>query len=52
MTGFGLFIMWERAAEIGGKIDIESAAEKGSRIVLYVPHKQEEGRSEYETHAG
>jgi PAS domain S-box-containing protein len=36
-TRFGLDIMRERALEIGGKIDIRSAAGKGCRVALSIP---------------
>jgi PAS domain S-box-containing protein len=39
-NNFGLNIMRERAAAIGAQIDIESAVDQGSRIVLRVPFKK------------
>ena len=41
-TRFGLDIMQERATEMGGRIDIRSAAGKGCRIELIVPIEEEE----------
>jgi signal transduction histidine kinase/CheY-like chemotaxis protein len=35
--GFGLFSMRERAAAIGGTLDISSCPDKGTRVVLLVP---------------
>lgn len=43
---FGLDIMRERAAEIGGKLNIESEKEKGSRITLFVPVGYEVDKNE------
>ncbi|HYE82785.1 MAG TPA: histidine kinase N-terminal 7TM domain-containing protein [Clostridia bacterium] len=48
---FGLNIMRERAAEIGGHIDIVSAAGKGSRIDFCVPIMKGE-KDKDETNAG
>jgi PAS domain S-box-containing protein len=36
-TSFGLNIMRERALEIGGRLHVESAPEKGCRVVLKLP---------------
>lgn len=40
-TKFGLDIMRERASEIGGRVDINSVAGKGSRVLLCVPVNEE-----------
>lgn len=48
---FGLSIMNERAMEIGAKLTIESAPEKGCRVSLTLPVSQG-GKNVYETHAG
>ena len=45
-TRFGLDIMRERAAEIGGTLKIESAQGKGCRIILNVPMEKEDDRNE------
>ncbi len=49
---FGLDIMKERAALIGGYITIESVPDKGSKVTLYVPRKGEDDTNEYESNAG
>ena len=43
---FGLDIMRERAAEIGGKLNVESEKGKGSRITLSVPAEYEADKNE------
>ncbi len=48
---FGLDIMRERAALIGGHLSIESEPDKGSRIRLYMPRKGDD-KYEYESDAG
>ncbi len=48
---FGISIMRERAATIGAKINIESAAGQGSRIALQVPLKKGE-KNTHEINAG
>ena len=45
-TKFGLDIMRERAAEIGGDLAIESAPGKGCRIALCVPVEEEDENNE------
>ena len=45
-TRFGLDIMRERAAEIGGTLKIESAPGKGCSIILNVPIEKEDDRNE------
>lgn len=47
---FGLDIMRERAALIGGSVSIESAPNKGSRITIYIPGT--EGADTNESNAG
>ncbi|MBI4283756.1 MAG: GAF domain-containing sensor histidine kinase [Chloroflexi bacterium] len=46
---FGLQTMKERAESVGGTLDIDSAAGKGTRVVLRVPVMR---RKEYESTAG
>jgi hypothetical protein len=38
--GFGLFSVCERISLIGGRVEIDSAPGKGSRLALIVPHGQ------------
>ena len=49
---FGLDIMRERAALIGGSISIESIPNKGSRIMIYVPRTGGSQINENENNAG
>lgn len=51
-TRFGLDIMRERAMEMGGRIDIGSAAGKGCRIELIVPVEEGDSKNENEINAG
>lgn len=51
-TRFGLNIMQERATEMGGRIDIRSAAGEGCRIELTVPLEERDRRNENEIDAG
>lgn len=39
--GFGLAIMRERAALLGGELRVESAASRGTRVELWIPFAQE-----------
>ena len=36
-TGFGLFSIRERLEPLGGKLEIHSEPEKGSRLTLFAP---------------
>lgn len=51
-TKFGLDIMQERASEIGGRISIQSAVNRGTKINFYMPLIWEERKSEDEIDAG
>ncbi len=51
-TRFGLDIMKERATDMGGRIEIRSAAGKGCRIELIVPIKERDIKNENEIDAG
>ena len=51
-TKFGLDIMRERASEIGGQIDIESIAGKGTRITMYMPIEGGKKNNANEINAG
>lgn len=51
-TKFGLDIMKERVLEIGGRIDIKSKLNKGTRINFYIPLKWEMEKNEDEIDAG
>ncbi len=49
---FGLDIMKERAALIGGGVTVRSEPEKGCRVTVYVPRKRGEDTNGYESNAG
>jgi signal transduction histidine kinase len=38
---FGLGIMSQRAAEVGGRVEVKSAPGKGTRVIIEVPVKKE-----------
>ncbi len=42
-TGFGLFSIRERARHLGGRFEIESSPERGSRFTLLIPIEVNKG---------
>jgi signal transduction histidine kinase len=40
---FGLRFMQERAAEVGGSVQVHSAPGEGTQVVIYVPLRKDEG---------
>lgn len=52
MSGYGLEIMRERAAEIGGRLEIETAEGRGSRITVCAPAGGKESSHGSESDAG
>ncbi len=47
---FGLYTMRERAESVGGRLDVDSAPGKGTRVVLWVPSIKEREVEAYATH--
>jgi signal transduction histidine kinase len=42
-TAYGLGIMSQRAAEVGGRVEVKSAPGIGTEVIIEVPLKEEAG---------